>query len=55
MKDNEWISCDDRMPDKDDDYLCKGDDIEMEIVWFEIDFGWREGYGVITHWQELPN
>ena len=49
----EWINVKDDLPEDYDAYLCTGGDIEMEIVYFDPEFGWREEYG-ITHWMPLP-
>jgi len=49
----EWISVEDELPEDHNAYLCTGEDIEMEIVWFDPEDGWRDEYG-ITHWMPLP-
>lgn len=49
----DWISVDDSMPDDYCACLCAGVDIEMEIVWFDMEDGWRDDYE-ITHWMPLP-
>jgi len=49
----EWISVEDELPDDYDAYLCTGEYIEMEIVYFDIEDGWRDEYE-ITHWMPLP-
>ena len=48
-----WINVKDELPDDYGAYLCTGEDIEMEIVWFDVEDGWRDEYG-ITHWMPLP-
>ena len=53
MKDSNWISVKDKLPEDYDAYLCTGGDIEMEIIYFDPEFGWQEEYG-ITHWMNLP-
>ena len=49
----DWISVKDEFPEDYGAYLCTGEDIEMEIVWFCIEDGWRDDYA-ITHWMSLP-
>ena len=48
-----WTKAEDELPDDYGAYLCTGEDIEMEIVWFDIEDGWRDDY-YITHWMPLP-
>ena len=49
----EWINVKDRLPEYYNAYLCTGGDIEIEIVYFDPEFGWFDEYG-ITHWMDLP-
>ena len=49
----EWINVKDELPEDYDAYLCTGEDIEMEIVYFDVEDGWRDEYE-ITHWMPLP-
>ena len=49
----EWINVKDEMPEFHGCYLVTGKDIELELVYFCPDFGWRDEYE-ITHWMELP-
>lgn len=51
---SEWISVDVKLPNDYDAYLCTGGIIEMEIVYFNPDFGWYDYEEDITHWMPLP-
>lgn len=48
-----WISVLDLEPEFCGCYLVTGLDIEHELVNFDPDLGWQDGYE-ITHWQPLP-
>lgn len=52
----EWISVDERLPDREDKYLVQTISGEIQIHWFETEF--NDGFGIdarfITHWMPLP-
>lgn len=51
---DEWISVEDRLPEKDWDYLTANKD-ELEINWYcsKRERFWRTEI-IITHWKHLP-
>lgn len=50
---SKWIGVKELEPEFCGCYLVTGLDIEHELVNFDPDFGWQDGYE-ITHWMPLP-
>lgn len=50
---SKWIRVEDNLPEHCGCYLVTGNDIELEIVNFDPEWGWQDSYE-ITHWMQLP-
>ncbi len=50
---SKWVNVDDGLPEHCGCYLVTGNDIELEIVNFDPEWGWQDSYE-ITHWMTLP-
>ena len=61
MKNNGWISVNDRLPEERKDVLClfqdkEGERNRVEISWIDSVrcFMYEDIFGKVTHWQPLP-
>jgi hypothetical protein len=53
MKNNEWISLEDKLPEKYGMVLAFTECGDIDVVYFFVDASWG-GTDKITHWMPLP-